>query len=342
MLATDGGSDGDTVRPTSAAPRAGTPPVEAAWSERGIDLTSYAPGVFTSPAVGAQLDRIRATGSTSVVIVVTWYQVNKTADAIAPDPAKSATDDGVRAVAAAARARGLAIVLKPHVDVLDGTFRGQIAPRDPAVWMGAYTGFVTHVADLAKEVGATTLVVGTELETLSGRTADWRALIAQVRTRFPGRLTYAANWVTEAERVGFWDDLDLIGVDAYMPLVHDDPDPSVATIVRGWQRWKTRLRRLHDRTGKPVLFTELGYPSRLGAAEHPSQEGTGAISQAAQARAYEAAFRAWDGTPWFRGIWWWDWPADGGDPVADAGGYPLNGKLAERTLTRWLRGAPTA
>ena len=45
---------------------------------------------------------------------------------------------------------------------------------------------------------------------------------------------------------------------------------------------------------------------------------------------------------WFDGIWWWDWPGDGGDPARDAGSYPPVGKLAESTLTRWLRTAPEA
>jgi len=203
--------------------------------------------------------------------------------------------------------------------------------------MRSYTAFVTHEAQLATQVGATTFVVGTELEGMSTRTDDWRALIGQVRQRYSGTLTYAANWVAEAQRIQFWDALDEIGVDAYMPLSKSDPDPSVVDLVKGWQPWKQQLQALNGKWGKPVLFTELGYPSRLGAAQHPSDEGSGAISQPAQARAYEAAFRAWDGTPWFHGIWWWDWPADGGDPAADAGSYSPVGKLAERTMTRWLR-----
>jgi hypothetical protein len=332
-------SGGDDAAPvTATGPAEPTPPVSAAWTERGVNLTSYVPTVFAAPAAATQLDRIKATGSTTVSIVVTWYQPDKTADAVAPDAQKSATDAGVRAIAAAAEQRGLTVALKPHVDVLDGTFRGKIAPKDPAAWMRSYGAFVTHVADLAKEVGAGTLVVGTEMETLSGRTADWRALIAQVRARFPGRLTYAANWVAEAKRIRFWDALDLIGIDAYMPITPDDANPTVAEIERGWATWKRQLAALQRKVGKPVLFTELGYPSRIGAAQHPSQEGTGPISQPAQQRLYEGAFRAWDDTPWFHGIWWWDWPADGGDPVRDGGSYPPAGKLAEATMTRWLRG----
>jgi len=348
VLGTSGGDDdgppATATEPPSLDPvaqaLAATAPVSAGWRERGVDLTSYQPEVFASADAAAQLDRIKATGSTTVSIVVTWYQPDKAADDVQPDGAKSATEDGVRAIAAAAAQRGMTVALKPHVDVLDGTFRGQIAPKDPAAWMRSYTGFVTRMADLATAIGATTFVVGTELETLSGRTADWRALIAQVRQRFTGRLTYAANWVAEAERVKFWDALDLIGIDAYMPLTKDDPDPTVAELVRGWQPWRTRLASLSASVHRPVLFTELGYPSRLGAADRPSQEGDGAVSQPAQARLYEAAFRVFEDVPWFRGVWWWDWPAGGGDPARDAGSYTPAGKLAERTMTRWLATAP--
>jgi len=351
VLGTSGGDDDPpTTTPTTGKPAAdpvaqalaATAPVGAGWRERGVDLTSYQPEVFASSGAAAQLDRIKATGSTTVSIVVTWYQADKRSGDVQPDGAKSATDDGVRAIAAAARDRGMTIALKPHVDVLDGTFRGDIDPDDPAAWMRSYTGFVTHLADLATEVGATTFVIGTELETLSRRTDDWRALIDQVRQRYSGRLTYAANWVAEAERVKFWDALDLIGIDAYMPLTKDDPDPTVAELVRGWQPWRRRLASLSASVDRPVLFTELGYPSRLGAADRPSQEGDGAISQPAQARLYEAAFRVFEDVPWFHGVWWWDWPGDGGDPARDAGSYTPAGKLAERTMTRWLATAPAA
>lgn len=324
--------------PTATAPP--RPPVDAAWTERGANVTSYKPGVFTSPAVGPQLDAIKATGTSTIGIVVTWYQPTADASAIAPDPNKSATDDDVRVLAQQARDRGLRLALKPQVDVLDGTFRGEIRPSDQAAWMASYDAFITHEADLAKEIGAQVFVIGTELSSQSGRTDDWRTLIGQVRSRYQGTLTYGANWVQEARKVAFWDALDVIGVDAYMPLSKDDPDPGVAALVDAWRPWRDQLQQLHDKTGKPVLFTEVGYPSRIGAAQQPSREGSGQISQPAQQRLYEAVFQAWKGTPWFQGAWWWNWPADGGDPQAEAGGYPPVGKLAQGTLTRWLATAP--
>jgi hypothetical protein len=206
--------------------------------------------------------------------------------------------------------------------------------------MRSYSRFALHAAQLATQAGASVFVVGTELESVSARTSEWRALIAKIRARYSGTLTYAANWVHEAEQVGFWDLLDVVGIDAYMPLSEAEADPSLATIQEGWKQWYERILAVHTSTGLPVMFTELGYPSRLGAAKHPSREGEGQISQPLQQRLYEAAFRTWNPIQWFRGIWWWDWPADGGNPARDAGGYPPTGKLAERTLSDWQTHAP--
>ena len=48
-----------------------------------------------------------------------------------------------------------------------------------------------------------------------------RTLIAELRTLYPGLLTYSANW-DEAQDVLFWDQLDLIGINAFYPLADHD------------------------------------------------------------------------------------------------------------------------
>ncbi len=232
-----------------------------------------------------------------------------------------------------ARALGMHVVLKPHVDVADGSFRGDIAPADPAAWFDAYRRMSDHYADLAAAGGAEMLIVGTELTSMSGYEGEWRRVIDGVRARFGGRLTFAANWVDGARRIGFWDALDFIGVDAYMPLATS----SGSTVDELAAAWRDRgyvgeLADLHARVGKPVLFTELGYQSRLDTAVTPWGGATEAIDQEAQARAYEAAYRAFWDAPWFAGIYWWDWSATG---ASDPGGHPFAGKAAEGIVRAW-------
>ena len=120
-----------------------------------------------------------------------------------------------------------------------------------------------------------------------------------------------------------------------MPLETPNPDdPSVDELVEAWQPYVDRIEALHERTGKDVLFTELGYESQVGAA---LEEPTGEVSQAAQATAYNAAFHAWSDADfeWFQGIYWWDWSAEGLNSETEDGSFRMAGKEAEGVLRYW-------
>ena len=173
-------------------------------------------------------------------------------------------------------------------------------------------------------------MIGTELTSMSLFPDDWRALIARVREVYDGTLTYAANWVDGAESVEFWDDLDLIGIDAYMPIQTARPNRGRRA---GHRLGPVRVADgiVSDRWDMPIVFTELGYQSRTGSAAQLGQADAPA-NQQAQANAYEAAFQALSDQPDFNGIWWWDWSAEGlEDPV----GWSAEGKLAEQVLSKW-------
>ena len=287
--------------------------------QRGVSVRAWGPDEFAGAASDEALRALRATGSTTAVFIVPWYMTDATSTVLARGP-ETPTDASLRHAIATARRLGLAVVLKPHVEVLDGTFRGAIAPSSVPAWFAAYRAFVQHYADLARAVRAPVFVVGTELTSMSRHSARWRALIDGIRARFPGRLTFAANHLAGARQIDFWDALDLVGIDAYMSLATTDPNPTVDELVQAWtqftdergttHRYVDEVTALRRQTGKPVMFTELGYRSAEGAATRPWEwTSTQAGAQEPQARAYEAAFRVWSTVPWFHGIYWWDWHA---------------------------------
>jgi hypothetical protein len=327
------GSGGDEPAPVQTASTRGGPPVRDGML-RGANVTAYAADALAAPAAAGALHDLRATGADLAVFPVLWFQAGKDSTTIAPDPHETPSDASIVAAAATARGAGLRVGIAPHINVRDGTFRGEIAPSSRDAWMASYRRIVEHYADLAARVDADLFVVGSELASMSGDDAAWRALIASVRGRFDGQVTYAANWVQEAETVRFWDALDSVGIDAYMPLT-EDAAPTVAELEAGWRPWIARMRALHDRTGKPVLISELGYTSRARTASAPAQEGDGAVSPIAQANAYQAAFSQLGHRDWVSGIAIWDWSADG---RTTAGGYSPQGKPAEAVLTRWYGG----
>jgi hypothetical protein len=106
--------------------------------------------------------------------------------------------------------------------------------------------------------------------------ARWRDLIRAVRTEYRGKVTYAANF-DQYQRVGFWDDLDLIGINAYFPLRNANEPATAEVLERGWTRVFgeiDRFRREAKLEDRRVLFTELGYTYRRGSTIEPwSQRG---------------------------------------------------------------------
>ena len=253
-------------------------------------------------------------------------------------------DSGLTETARMARAKGIRTLLKPHLwlrDRSDGQWVGSIAMKneaDWAAWFARYEEFIVHYARLAERLGMEGFSVGTELEGTSGRTGDWRRIIAAVRAVYHGRLTYAANW-SEFERIEFWDDLDWIGVQAYFPLT-DKAEASVDELVAGWAPHVARIEAVQKRFARPVLLTEIGYKAADRATVEPwIWTTTDRYNPDEQARAYEAAFRVFWNEPWCAGMYWWKWFPDGHH---EAGGrdryFTPQDKPAAAVMRRWYRG----
>lgn len=206
---------------------------------------------------------------------------------------------------------GIRVMLKPQLWIWRGLFTGDLEMASEASWQRLeeeYADFILTYAELARETGVALFCIGTELGAfVKARPAFWDHLIREVRKRYGGRITYAANW-DEYARVPFWDRLDLIGIDAYFPL-SDARFPTVDELRAGWQPWKEAIRTLQQEVGKPVLFTEYGYRSMDYTAKKPwlvdrSREG---VNLEAQANAKKAIFEEFWQEEWFAGGFVWKW-----------------------------------
>lgn len=306
--------------------------------QRGFVLTAWKSTSYDTGAA-PRIKRIATDGADHAAVFTQWFMDTPTASHIAPDPARTPTDASILHAVALARAAGMQVVLKPQVGIESGGWIGYAHPADLTAFWTDYRRMLLHYADLAQESGATMLVVGTEMGTLSSDAGRWRRLIAEVRTHFSGQLTYAANY-DEFERVPFWDSLDYIGVDAYFGLADaPDPAPSVDDLAAAWTKrgYLARLAAVSRRTGKRVLFTELGYRGIHATATHPNEWGAVDTTDVqAQANAYEAFYRAVAQQPWMAGVYWWELNTDEWW-VQD---YSPLGKPAEQVMARWDASAP--
>ncbi|GAA2088075.1 glycoside hydrolase family 113 [Actinomadura alba] len=312
-----------------------SPAIQA--QRRGFALPSWSTGDYDGPHAAAYVKAIADTGASWLQLNPTWYQQDPR-DGEPRRTDETASDDGVRHIIGLARAAGLKVLLKPHVDLLDGQDRATIRPADRGRWFAAYTRLIVHYAGLAREAGATEFAVGTELAGLSAERPEWLAVITAARERFGGPLVYAANY-DEYARVRFWDALDLIGIDAYWPIA-DRPTTDPAALRRAWRPIAMRLAAFSAEHRRKILFTEAGYVSQRGATTRPYSWTISEVrGDEEQAAAYEALLKGFSGQPWWAGVHWWmwdDWPDAGETPPPLA--YSPHGKPAEQVVRRWWRG----
>jgi len=304
---------------------------------RGISYTSWSAEEYATSASDSSLFRIKFIRANYVALIPTWYMDTFNAVEIYADRVRTPSDSSLAHAIQTAHSYGLGVMLKPHLDVKDGTWRGEIAPQDIRIWFEKYKTFILHYARLAQEYEVELFCVGTELRSLSGPEfrVYWEEMIAAVRSTCTSRLVYAANW-DEYTSVSFWDLLDYVGVDAYFPLSFSKT-PSVAELVQAWGSWISALENWQKQVSKPVIFTEIGYRSIDYTAKEPwDWTSTAPYNPEAQANAYQAVLQAFEGKPWFAGLFFWNWlpdPNAGGPGDLD---YTPQNKPAQEVLARFF------
>jgi len=310
---------------------AGGPPPE----HRGVSLGLWAAASDTDDALVARattaLDEIAALGATDVALVVAWGQRDVRSSRLVRT-ALTPGDEAVRAVARAARDRGLRVLLFPIV-TLDklarGEWRGTLRPDDVDQWWSSYEKMILGYARIAADSDTAALSIGSELGSTEAWRDRWYHLIGKVEKAFTGELVYSANW-DHYDQPSFWSRLDWIGVTGYFELTTDH-DASEASLAAAWAPHRDALVEFAARAGKPLVLTEVGYPSVDGGAVQPwdyARSGTADVEE--QRRAFAALARAWDGAA-LAGVFVWEWTH---------AGYTPRDKPAAATIRCWYaRGA---
>ncbi|HJL17684.1 MAG TPA: hypothetical protein RMH99_18615 [Sandaracinaceae bacterium LLY-WYZ-13_1] len=249
------------------------------------------------------------------------------------------TDARMVAELEGARRDGFSIFLKPHLWIGGGAWRGDIAMGSAAGWerwLASYEAWILHYARMAAAHDVPLLAVGVELDAIVHRFPErWRALVARVREVYDGGLVYAANW-DRATELPLWDAFDYVGVQFYPPLA-DEPDAEGDALDARMATYVEVLDRLHARTERPILFTEVGYRSVEGAAVRPHawperDDGAPPVDHAAQVRAYRAFFAGVADREWNAGVFVWKWFTDRDTDEEGPTGFSPRGKPAEAVL----------
>lgn len=230
---------------------------------RGIVLGLYAG--MPDYDYAEELDRIAASGAQAVSLQAIYRMETGHSNEILRHPTSSPTEQSLLRTFRQARARGLRMMFFPTINLRDEAdnadwWRGNIAPADWPRWWRNYTNFNVQLATLAQEGGVEWFSVGTEMASTHRFEPQWRNLVAEVKQVFKGKVTYSVNFDAH-DSFGFGDCLDVIGMNTYDPIDKHAEYPSPEAIRDAWWWIVYKARTLKVRFGKPVMITEVGYPS---------------------------------------------------------------------------------
>lgn len=239
-----------------------------------------------------------------------------------------------------AHARGLRVMLVPHLWVESGEWRALIDPGSDegwANWANEYERFLLSWAEVAGESRVDMLSVGVELRSwvTTSRVTSFKRIIERVRGVYPGLLTYSSNWDDATETL-IWDDVDLVGINAFYPLTEKE-GASVGELLEGGRRVADGAIGLAVDVKKPVVLTEIGYTTRPDPALHPWEWPDGmkdvVVDEPAQAAALTGIAAPFVEARECAGFFVWRLYADPDDVSQEAGwGFSPRGKLAELVM----------
>ena len=310
--------------------------------QKGFSYAGWERDCYSLPSSDVSLENLSCLGVEWVALIVTWYQDSKNSTKIYPHPQWTPADEGLIRAIKKAHSLRMKVMLKPHLDCWDGTFRGEIEflrEADWKVWFKSYQDFILHYAKLAQEQKVEQFCLGCELRKTTSREADWKKIIKALRKEFKGSLVYAANW-DEYSRVKFWSLLDYAGIDAYFPLDIKEK-PTVKELKKFWRIWLRGVEEWQGKVKKRVILTEIGYRSIKGASRAPGDwKVKGEVDLEEQANCYQAALEIFFNKPWLAGVYWWSW-----DPRPEQGGktdtgYTIYKKPAENIIKQWYEVSP--
>ena len=261
-----------------------------------------------------------------------------------PEKAKTMAVGAIRQ----AKKEGMKVFVAPHVYPWDWCWRGELRPGGGETgtqegwdaWFASYRAYLMDMAHMAADEDADMLSIGLELKSASNRFGHrFAAMAEEIRTFFPGKLTYCANW-DEAPDVAFWQHLDYIGVNAFYPM-SDTGSADPEEIINVAQRIALELEELSQVYGKQVIFTEVGFKALRGALKEPwiwpEYVENPVVDNEIQALLFDITFwNLWD-REWFGGLFVWRYMSDPSDYSQEPPfGYPPRLKPAEPIIQTWF------
>lgn len=291
----------------------------------------------------ASLENAKAIGCNTMAIIP--YSFLRNANEPAPIPiarfAGGENDESVIASCHQSKELGLYTLLKPQIWLGRGQWPGDVemtSENDWELFFKFYTYWIAHYALLAEIHQVDGLCLGTELsKTTLQRPDDWKYLVNRIRRIYSGDLTYASNWGEEFEKMSFWNEFDYIGLNCYYPL-SSSVNATDQDLRNGIKVAFNKAAAVSRKFNKPVVLTEMGFPSTTYPWIAPHQDGRDmAYDLAPQERCFRLFLDELSNVSWCKGLFIWKWPSYPRSEHGDRVSFHISGQPAETVIGNWFK-----
>jgi len=326
-----------TVLDDEGAVGTATTDIEVVWASnplgvRGVNALAYWDPSGLDTFIPEMLSEFVSTYNIEwISFAPYWWMTNPYSNEVHPlgdwyagAPGGTVRDADLKRLIELFHSYGLKVLLRPTLEFHGWTdWRGNLEPTNWRQWFSSYQDFILHYAQIAQDTRVEMFSVGNELKNASRHTQEWKTIIEAVRDAYEGPLTYCdAGLINQISLVEFWDDLDYIGIDTYIPITGSGPywdtghspdnDPPYDVFLSSIETaLDADVKQASERYGRPVLITESGCSSVDGANQcswcfgFSAQET--AIDYNEQVQYIEALFQAVSSRDWIEGIYNFSW-----------------------------------
>jgi len=298
-------------------------------------------GEYATAKAIDSLKKLRSTGTEWIALCMVVMQERYNSTEIFFDYNRTPTDLELINIIDEAHRLGFKVCLKPMINCDDDVWRANITfPNEGDYWekwFKSYSAFLSHYAEIATYTSCEMLCLGCEMVGTEHMENLWRNTIKKIRSKYSGPLIYNANHGKE-EGIAWWDAVDYLGTSAYYPVAKKG-GASLDEMVKSWEKVKLRLRSIHQKLNKPIVFMEIGCRSAYGCAAMPWDflNTDFPHDEEEQANFYESCMRVFTSETWFQGFFWWDWKHELHtlEEAQKNNDFGIYGKKAEDVLKRW-------
>ncbi|HAI11321.1 MAG TPA: hypothetical protein DCM28_06420 [Phycisphaerales bacterium] len=305
------------------------------------------PGDYLTEQAQADFDHMQRIGVTHVALMVNMMQETFASTRVFRDYEYSVTDHELEHAIRCLHNRGMKVMLKPMIEILDSSWRGAINFPGPqqmiqgiltdywSHWFGSYTLGIKHYAQMAETLGVQRFCVGCEMRGAQPQNEHWKRAIEAVRSVYHGSVTYNATQprdpvaAFDIHATGPWQpwyqDLDEVGYSYYLPGATQG-GATVEQMIEHLKPQVANMKAISKVLSKPVFFAECGCRSVTGGAVEPSNyRNEGDYDGTEQANYLQAIIDSFAPEDWWHGFFWWKWderqdrPQYKGDPAGDKG-----------------------